>query len=57
MAARAVLVVIDGLSYVVDTFGTVLSPGLGPTPPATFTFTFIGELLLGLWLVIRPAGV
>jgi hypothetical protein len=46
----AVLVVIDGLSYVVDTFGTVLSPGPWTD---TATFTFIGELLLGLWLVIR----
>ena len=50
----AVLVAIDGLSYVVDTFGTVLSPGHWTD---TATFTFIGELLLGLWLVIRPAGV
>src|SRR6476469_575658 len=46
----AVLVVIDGLSYAVDTFGTVLSPGQWTD---TATFTFIGELLLGLWLVIR----
>lgn len=45
-----ILVAIDGLSYAVDTFGTVFSPG-----PWTDTagFTFIGELLLGLWLVIR----
>jgi hypothetical protein len=46
----AVLVAIDGLSYVVDTFGTVLSPA---TWTDTATFTFIGELLLGLWLVVR----
>jgi hypothetical protein len=46
----AVLVAIDGLSYVVDTFGTVLSPGHWTD---TASFTFIGELLLGLWLVIR----
>jgi hypothetical protein len=46
----AVLVAIDGLSYAVDTFGTVLSPGHWTD---TATFTFIGELLLGLWLVIR----
>ena len=46
----AVLVVIDGLSYAVDTFGSVLSPGAWTD---TATFTFIGELLLGLWLVIR----
>jgi hypothetical protein len=46
----AVLVAIDGLSYAVDTFGTVLSPSPWTD---TATFTFIGELLLGLWLVIR----
>jgi len=46
----AVLVAIDGLSYAVDTFGTVLSSGPWTD---TATFTFIGELLLGLWLVIR----
>jgi hypothetical protein len=46
----AVLVAIDGLSYAIDTFGTVLSPGAWTD---TATFTFIGELLLGLWLVIR----
>ena len=46
----AVLVAIDGLSYAVDTFGTVLSPGPWTD---TASFTFIGELLLGLWLVIR----
>ena len=46
----AVLVAIDGLSYAIDTFGTVLSPGPWTD---TATFTFIGELMLGLWLVIR----
>lgn len=46
----AVLVAIDGLSYAVDTFGAVLSPGQWTD---TATFTFIGELLLALWLVIR----
>jgi hypothetical protein len=46
----AVLVAIDGLSYAIDTFGTVLSPGPWTD---TATFTFIGELLLALWLVIR----
>jgi hypothetical protein len=49
-SSSQVLVAIDGLSYVVDTFGTVLSPGHWTD---TATFTFIGELLLGLWLVIR----
>jgi hypothetical protein len=46
----AVLVAIDGLSYAIDTFGTVLSPGPWTD---TATFTFVGELLLALWLVIR----
>jgi len=46
----AVLVAIDGLSYAIDTFGSVLSPGPWTD---TASFTFIGELLLGLWLVIR----
>ena len=46
----AVLVGIDGLSYAIDTFGSVLSPGPWTD---TASFTFIGELLLGLWLVIR----
>jgi hypothetical protein len=45
-----VLLVIDGLSYVVDTFGTVLSRGPWTD---TATFTFLGEFLLALWLVIR----
>ena len=46
----AVLIAIDGLSYAVDTFGTVLSHGSWTD---TATFTFIGEFLLALWLVIR----
>ena len=46
----AVLVGIDGLSYAIDTFGSVLSPGPWTD---TASFTFIGELLLALWLVIR----
>ena len=46
----AVLIAIDGLSYAVDTFGAVLSHG---TWTDTATFTFIGEFLLALWLVIR----
>jgi len=46
----AVLVAIDGLSYAIDTFGSVLSPGPWTD---TASFTFIGELLLALWLVIR----
>jgi Domain of unknown function (DUF4386) len=46
----AVLLAIDGLSYVIDTFGTVLSRG---TWTDTATFTFIGEFLLVPWLIIR----
>jgi hypothetical protein len=45
----AVLLIIDGLSYVVDAFGTVLSRGIWTD---TATFTFIGEFLLALWLVL-----
>lgn len=45
-----VLLAIDGLSYVVDTFGNVLSHGQWTD---TATFTFIGEFLLAPWLVIR----
>ena len=45
-----VLLAIDGLSYVVDTFGTVLSHG---TWTDTASFTWIGEFLLAPWLIIR----
>ena len=45
-----VLLAIDGLSYVVDTFGTVLTHGSWTD---TATFTFIGEFLLAPWLIIR----
>ena len=45
-----VLLAIDGLSYAVDTFGTVLTDG---TWTDTATFTFIGEFLLAPWLIIR----
>jgi hypothetical protein len=45
-----VLLVIDGASYVVDTFGIVLSSGLWTE---TATFTWIGEFLLAPWLIVR----
>ena len=44
-----VLLAIAGLGYVVDTFGAVLSPGSWTD---VSSFTFIGEFLLALWLVI-----
>lgn len=44
------LLVVDGLSYVVDTFGLVLYHG---TWTETATFTWIGEFLLAPWLIIR----
>lgn len=45
-----VLLVVAGLGYVYDTLITVLSTG---TPFLISTFTFLGEFLLALWLVIR----
>ena len=44
-----VLLAIAGLGYLADTFGTMLSPG---SWTAVASFTFIGEFLLALWLVI-----
>jgi hypothetical protein len=43
------LLVIAGLGYVVDSFGVVLSQGAWTD---VSSFTFIGEFLLALWLVI-----
>jgi hypothetical protein len=43
------LVAIAGLGYVIDTFGAVLSTG---TWTDVSSFTFVGEFLLALWLVI-----
>ncbi len=45
-----VLLVIDGLSYVVDTFAILAYHGLWTD---TATFTWIGEFLLAPWLIIR----
>ncbi|MEU8413473.1 DUF4386 domain-containing protein [Amycolatopsis japonica] len=44
-----VLLVIAGLGYVIDSFGVMLYPG-GWTDVSTYTF--LGEFLLALWLVI-----
>lgn len=46
-----VLLAIAGLGYVVDLFGTLWSPD-GWTDVSSFTF--LGELLLALWLVATP---
>ena len=45
-----VLIAVAGLGYLIDTFGVVLSAG---TWNPVAVFTFIGEFLLALWLVIR----
>ncbi len=45
-----VLLVIAGLGYSLDSFVTVFSGG---SPFAISTVTFLGEFLLGLWLLIR----
>lgn len=45
-----VLLAVAGLGYVVDTCGVVLSRG---TWTDVSSFTFLGEFLLALWLVIR----
>lgn len=45
-----VLLVVAGLGYVIDSSGIVLSTG---SWTAVASFTFIGEFLLALWLVIR----
>jgi len=48
------LVVISGLGYAADSFGAVLSES--PWTDIT-AFTFLGEFLLALWLVIRARAV
>jgi Domain of unknown function (DUF4386) len=45
-----VLVAIAGLGYATDTVGAVLSQG---TWTDVSSFTFLGEFLLALWLLIR----
>ena len=44
-----ILIVISGLGYAFDSFGTVLSE----SPLEVSMVTFIGEFLLGVWLLIR----
>jgi hypothetical protein len=46
----AVLIAVAGLGYLIDSFGVVLSQG---SWTAVGSFTFLGEFLLALWLVIR----
>jgi hypothetical protein len=43
------LIVVSGLGYATDSFGTVLSQGSWTD---ITSFTFIGEFLLALWLLI-----
>jgi hypothetical protein len=45
-----VLLAVAGVGYLIDSFGTVLSHG---SWTEISSFTFIGEFLLALWLVIR----
>ncbi|MEV6874086.1 DUF4386 domain-containing protein [Amycolatopsis sp. NPDC051128] len=45
-----VLLAIAGAGYLIDSVGVVLSPGAWPS---IGSYTFIGEFLLALWLVIR----
>ena len=49
-----VLIVISGLGYAADSLGAVLSQG--PWTPIS-SFTFIGEFLLALWLLIRARSI
>jgi hypothetical protein len=44
-----ILIVISGLGYAFDSFGTTLSA----SPLEVSVVTFIGEFLLGVWLLIR----
>ena len=48
------LLAISGLGYVADSLGTVLSQG---TWTDISSFTFLGEFLLALWLVIRARRI
>jgi hypothetical protein len=49
-----VLLLISGAGYVIDSFGAVLSQGSWTDVTA---FTFLGEFLLALWLVIRARHI
>jgi hypothetical protein len=48
------LLVIAGLGYMFDSITVLLFPNFGVT---VSLFTFVGELLLALWLVIKSASV
>ena len=48
-----VLLVISGIGYAFDTFSSVLSAD----PVVISTFTFLGEFLLAVWLVVRGGRV
>ena len=48
------LLVIAGLGYATDSFGAVLSQ---TSWTDISSFTFLGEFLLALWLVIRARGI
>jgi hypothetical protein len=53
-----VLLIIGGFGYLIDSFGTLLSPNFDATIIATITgFLFWGELLLPLWLLIKGINV
>jgi Domain of unknown function (DUF4386) len=45
-----ILLIVAGLGYVVDTVAAVLMTG---SPIVVSTFTFLGEFLLAVWLVVR----
>ena len=47
-----VLSIIAGLGYMIDSFGKLLSPNYDAN---IALFTFIGEVLLILWLFIKGA--
>jgi hypothetical protein len=49
-----VLLAIAGIGYATDSFGAVLSTD---TWTAVSAFTFLGEFLLALWLVIRARRI
>lgn len=49
-----VLLMIAGLGYLVDTFGTLLVPGY---PAVAALFTFVGEPLFMIWLLVKGRNV
>jgi Domain of unknown function (DUF4386) len=52
--ALGVLVLIAGAGYAIDTVTDVLSAG---TPFTVSTVTFVGEFLLGVWLLVRARHI